>query len=522
MKKFIKTISAVTLSLILILSCFMISASAAATTSVAFSVNTPKVGDSVTVTVRLNAGEAIYSVDGSVTYNPAVLQYVSGASSASGSTLRFVDSFAGEQSISYNLIFKTIAEGASDVSFSMQYVGASLTKTSATGASAKLTVKNPAPVSSAPPVSSEYVKSNNANLSSLSVSGAALSPAFSKNVTEYTATVENSVASVTISAGKSNNKATVSGTGDVALQVGDNPFAITVTAEDGTKKTYNITIRRATVEETIALNPLATVIGGQMHHIVSDLTDVPIPAGFVLGTTTYNGKEISVLKTEDATYTLYRISRDVDGYVDYYVYKAHRDEFVKLQYMTVNDAMYIFAELPENYVVPEGYYETAATLGDSTVKAFCSENEALKDFYVIYCFANGSEGFYRFDTAQTSIQRAPDFSVIPEEPVKEDKNLIELFMSCSLLERILLCTNLAFLIATVTLAVILILKAKSRKSAHEYEDPIDDNDMVDFFKAAGKHGAADDMPVLEEDENMINPSEEAAADDVTEETTILE
>ncbi len=516
MKKFVKSFGAIAISLILIFSCFMISASAAGTTSVAFSVNTPKVGDSVTVTVRLNAGEAIYSAEGVVNYNASVLQYVSGASSASGSTLRLVDSFAGEQSISYNLIFKTIAEGTSDISFSMEYVGASLTKTAATGSSARLTVKNPAPVSSTPPpVSSTYVKSNNANLSSMSVSGATLSPAFSKNVTEYTATVENSVAAVTISAGKSNSKATVSGAGEVALQVGDNPFAITVTAEDGTKKTYNITIKRATVEETIALNPLATVIGGKMHHILPDLTDVEIPAGFTVGTTTYNGKEISVFKNEDATYTLYRISRDEDGYVDYYEYKAHRDEFVKLEYMTVNNTMYIFAELPENYIVPEGYYETAATLGDSTVKAFCSENEALKDFYVIYCFANGYESFYRFDTAQSSIQRAPEISVFPpEEPVKEKQNLIELFMSLSVLERVLICTNAAFLIAVAALAVILILKSRKGKK-DEYEDPIDDNDMVDFFKAAGKHGTPAAEPVFEpEITNEETPEAEAAFTEV--------
>ena len=85
-----------------------------------------------------------------------------------------------------------------------------------------------------------------ATLKSLTLSSGALNPAFDPATTSYTANVDNSVTSVTISATANDTKANVTGDGAHDLNVGDNPFTITVTAEDGSaKKSYTITITRA-------------------------------------------------------------------------------------------------------------------------------------------------------------------------------------------------------------------------------------------------------------------------------------
>ncbi len=88
-------------------------------------------------------------------------------------------------------------------------------------------------------------KSNNANLTSLTLSDSYnLNETFNKNDTNYTATVPNSVSSLTISATPEDSNATVQGTGLTTLNTGDNLVNITVTAEDGTTKTYQIDIFR--------------------------------------------------------------------------------------------------------------------------------------------------------------------------------------------------------------------------------------------------------------------------------------
>jgi hypothetical protein len=88
--------------------------------------------------------------------------------------------------------------------------------------------------------------SSDATLSGLTLDVPGLTPAFSPNIFGYTATVATSVADITITATANNGGATISGTGTYPLVVGTNVFTITVTAEDGTVKTYTITVNRET------------------------------------------------------------------------------------------------------------------------------------------------------------------------------------------------------------------------------------------------------------------------------------
>ena len=89
------------------------------------------------------------------------------------------------------------------------------------------------------------VQFKDADLSTLTFSGVPLSPAFSSSVTNYTATVSNSVTSVTVIPALSNSSATVQVVGGSNLVVGTNPVTITVTAMDGTTvKTYTVVVFR--------------------------------------------------------------------------------------------------------------------------------------------------------------------------------------------------------------------------------------------------------------------------------------
>lgn len=102
------------------------------------------------------------------------------------------------------------------------------------------------------------VASSDATLSGLTISQGTLSPAFAQDIDTYTASVANSVESVTLTASVNEPHAsmTLKKDGDAevwdgaasvqSLSVGANVFTVTVTAQDGTTtKTYTITVTRA-------------------------------------------------------------------------------------------------------------------------------------------------------------------------------------------------------------------------------------------------------------------------------------
>ncbi|MDD6223980.1 MAG: cadherin-like beta sandwich domain-containing protein, partial [bacterium] len=90
-------------------------------------------------------------------------------------------------------------------------------------------------------------KDTNANLATLAVSEGMLTPVFSANIDDYTVEVGSEITSLEITATADDPKATISGDRGVQnLQFGDNPFTITVTAEDQvTTKNYTVTVKRA-------------------------------------------------------------------------------------------------------------------------------------------------------------------------------------------------------------------------------------------------------------------------------------
>lgn len=77
---------------------------------------------------------------------------------------------------------------------------------------------------------------------------------FKRYITKYDITVPKNVEKVNVYAKKSSDKATVEGTGDKTLKIGENVVEVTVTAEDGTKKVYTMNITRTEEEEIKSTN----------------------------------------------------------------------------------------------------------------------------------------------------------------------------------------------------------------------------------------------------------------------------
>ena len=119
----------------------------------------------------------------------------------------------------------------------------------------KVTLASPSTVAVTIRASDAPAASSDASLSALSLSSGTLSPGFTGATTRYAASVINSVSWTTVTATTNHAAASVLITptdadanraGDqVNLDVGSNVISVKVTAEDGTTRTYTVTVTRA-------------------------------------------------------------------------------------------------------------------------------------------------------------------------------------------------------------------------------------------------------------------------------------
>lgn len=94
----------------------------------------------------------------------------------------------------------------------------------------------------------EEKKSDNAFLKSLTVEGQEILPTFDKEVTSYSVQVKNDVTELDIKAVAEDEKATVDVKGNKDLKEGENTLTVSVSAEDGTIKIYEIKVTRLKAE----------------------------------------------------------------------------------------------------------------------------------------------------------------------------------------------------------------------------------------------------------------------------------
>ena len=90
----------------------------------------------------------------------------------------------------------------------------------------------------------EEKKSDNAYLKSLTIEGQELTPVFNKETTSYTMQIESDITELNIKAEAEDEKASVSIQGNKDLKEGENKITVSVSAEDGTIKIYEITVTK--------------------------------------------------------------------------------------------------------------------------------------------------------------------------------------------------------------------------------------------------------------------------------------
>ncbi len=477
---------------------------------------TYNVGEQVTVIATARSTDPIYAVTGTFTYNSAVLQWVSGGSNAGAGTCKVVDAeCSGENSRSYHFTFTVIAAGDSYVKFAAECSDGAKKTSGAGGYTIKVAApaapqpSEPAPTTPSTPTESQPqtpAASNNANLSSLTVSGGNLNPKFAASKTAYSVSVGFETESVKITAKAQDGAAKISGTGNFKLAVGANKRNIVVTAANGTKKTYTLNITRAAEGEnpqeqptdTPAVDTLAVTMNEKGYHVVPDISQVPVPAAMEIVEGQYNGTPVQVFQSQDKTYQIYWLTDDETAAGEYYIYDDVRGEFRVLPYMSHMGTMYIFADVEEGLRAPTGYYETNLVLGNSSVTAWGVNDPDRVDFYMLYCYVNGIRRFYSYDSLEGTLQRAPDFALDPPEekkPEPQKKGLVERLVKMPTRGKIVLGILLLAVLCVVALIVLLVVRVLKERREEEmmYDDyneallpEMDDASLEEFLEEVNK------------------------------------
>ncbi len=469
MKKTIKSITALFAAVALLVSVFCLpTAAATAYIHVTPNKETYAVGEEITIKGTFTDNNII-ALNASITYDSSKVAYVSGGTNQGG-YVQFVESYDDfKGSVAVSATFKVIAEGSAYFRFSAEASNGISKSSKDSGTTLKLVT---------PAVSSvvSSVASNNANLKSLSISGAKLSPAFSKNTTGYTATVANSVEKVTVKATAADSGAKVEGAGTYPLDVGNNKISVTVTAADGqTRKEYAVNVKRNAPDEEIAgqapteseENSLNVSVNGKEYTVIADISALAVPTGFTATTTLYGEVEVGCLTEASGSYKLYWLNDESSQQPTLFRY-TEDGEFERLIYTEIAGKFYIFIRPERGLVAPDGFYETTLSFDSGNATAYAYSYSKMADFYIVYCWCDGAERFYRYDKLENTLQREPDFGLVKavdaSTEVKKD-NVLDWFFSLSKVAKSVIIVALCTVIVLILLIIFVVLMIKNRHGA---------------------------------------------------------
>jgi hypothetical protein len=248
--------------------------------------------------------------------------------------------------------------------------------------------------------SNKTSKSSNNYLKSYGIEGYTISPEFNKNTTDYTVTVPYDTKEIQINANKDSDKATLSGDeGKKEVTTGENKFTTTITAENGSKKNYNITV---IVEE----KPITVTVDGKEYTIVSKEEELPeLKTEHEMTTLTIEDTEIPAYRIDSINYILVGLKTE-NGVVNLYKFDSYKGEEKPNEYTLYQEfsSSNIHLVLQENETIPSGYKKVFLTINDIEISAYQKEES---DFYLVYGMniETGDSSWYQYDKEENTFQR---------------------------------------------------------------------------------------------------------------------
>ena len=299
-------------------------------------------------------------------------------------------------------------------------------------------------------------KSNNNYLSSLTVDGYSLDKEFKKDELEYSLVVESGTDKVIINAQLDDDKAKVTGIGEIALKEENNKLEIKVTAEDGSTRTYILNVK---IEE---LNPVEVTIDKKKYSIVrKEIDSIKIPNGYEKSTIKIGDEDILCYKN-NKTKNILMILQDDKGNNNLYSYNEKTKKYTLYSSLTLGNTTLSIIDMPSN-LVPKGYTKVSFKYDDTKLEGYqyiesnktYAADDGVKgsDFYLVYAIneKTGEKALYVFDKLEGTIQR---FNSDLVKAYEDENNQYFLYMLISL----------ALLAVSIIVLSVVLIKQKRNKN----------------------------------------------------------
>lgn len=271
------------------------------------------------------------------------------------------------------------------------------------------------------PSKSEDKRSSNNKLKSLTIEGYELSPKFDSNVEKYSINLPNTTKSIKVSATKEDDKAKISGVGEIELKPGNNEIKITVTAENGSKKTYKI---NAYVDEapTIFLDYKDSKIG-----LVRNLENLTIPDNFKKEDITKDDQTFRAF-TNDKITIVYGIDNDVRNF---YLYDKEKGAIInKLIPVKISDkTLYLIDTQSDD----KNLEITKLKIEDTEFDCYKFKNQ--DNYYLLHTITTtGEKVEYLYEASENTTIIYPRFLEREDnaETVCSNNNILMIILSCLL------------------------------------------------------------------------------------------
>ncbi len=485
--KFIRKLFVTAVVLAMLLCSFTVAVSAA-TASISVSSKSPTVGSNITVSINFSGG-SIYATEGELSYNSAVLQYLSGSDTNGASGAIKFSNYQGRTS--YSISFKVIGVGTSNLvlsncfiaDFDEQIIGRPSASTS---------------ISAVASGGSATQKSSNALLKGLKISGGTLTPAFSSNIFTYNATLPNSTSVMLVTAYTADAKAKWTVEGDKNMKVGANKRVVVVTAEDGTVKRYTINAERLNENGTVSSSQVTssetqqTEQAAQQNKVTANINgdDYTVNlspekytvAGFTLQSAEYGGKEIPIFKSESGVRLA--VLTASDGSEGLYLLSDDNISFVRAESVKLSGKDYLYIGVLENSDTDtEKMSKQNKTVAGAEREVYlpdsAAQNSAVVCFYAIN--EKGELNLYYYDIEGDFLFPYSDITAGKTIVKTENKTADKSEKSNDMLFKISLIVSAALFVTVIILLVLLIsANKKKRKERYDFTPPYIDQDELKF------------------------------------------
>ncbi len=321
--------------------------------------------------------------------------------------------------------------------------------------------------------------SSDSKLSELDIAPGTLSPAFSPDVLEYTATVDVDVTDLNVRAIPRAAGGTIASVeGARSISPGTNTVKVTCSAPDNSYTVYSITVTAGGSPQAPADSSAADpgqadggTTGGETQGASGQGADTQadneagqggrtggakllgkiagdgtvtldgaayklsnnfsystvtqdIPSDFVQGSVQIGGNNYSTFHCEaNDVHLVFMENTDGNGSTGFYFYDDQQNAVERFKYTGIGENFVVFISSARAQL-PPGYKKKKLTLpsGKAVTAYKNTASKNLKDYYLVYGInSDGTDGWYLYDKAQGTYMRyAQEFAVAQQEPEPEE------------------------------------------------------------------------------------------------------